>query len=303
MTNNANLEIDYNERKVFMPTAEGHSQKIGLDFNNVHNSGALNNLDGKTAYNLGMCIGAFNTQNLNSVQLNHSFKLFNFLCVGYAILMIISNNLSLKLLSLGGFSIVGGFFVYPLTYILNFIISDVYGYKYARRCMQAVIIAFIFFIFSIILLLHIPTSEIGAFQQALNTLFSRQVRIFTASLSGFSISIFTSSYLLQKIKKRTQGRYLFVRVMSSLAVSEVFDIVIFCFIAFWGIWTFSQMIEFMVIAYLTRLLYEAILYPLITRPLIKKIKEIEKVDIVDINLSFNPLSLDVKYQDANNLYR
>ncbi len=248
MTSNAGkLEIDYNERKVLMPAGEGHFSKIELNFNDVHNSGALKYLDGKSAYNLGMCIGAFNTQNLNCVQLNHSFKLFNFFCVGYVVLMIMANTLAVKVIHFGSFTLLGGFWVYPLTYILNFIISDIYGYKNAKRCMQIVFVASIFFIFAILLLLHIPASENWPHQQAIHEIFSRQIRVYFASLTGFSISIFISSYVLQKIKKRTQGRYLFVRVMLSLLVSETLDIIAFCFIAFWGLWTFSQIIDFAII--------------------------------------------------------
>ncbi|MCP3968578.1 MAG: VUT family protein [Lentisphaerae bacterium] len=91
--------------------------------------------------------------------------------------------------------------------------------------------------------------------------------------------------------------------MLSFLILETLDIVVFCFIAFWDLWPFSKIIEFMIITYLHRLLYEVVLYPLVTKPLIKKIKDVEKVDIVDMNFDFNPLSLDVEYQAANNLYR
>ncbi|MCP3968579.1 MAG: VUT family protein [Lentisphaerae bacterium] len=116
--------------------------------------------------------------------------------------MIMSNTLAVKVISLGKFTLFGGFWIYPLMYILNFLISDIYGYKNARRCTQTVIVASVFYIFVIVLLLNIPASEGWPHQQALNTLFSRQVRFYIAPLTGFSIAIFTSSYLLQKIKKK-----------------------------------------------------------------------------------------------------
>ncbi|MCP3966236.1 MAG: queuosine precursor transporter [Lentisphaerae bacterium] len=214
-----------------------------------------------------------------------------------------SNTLALRMISFCGFDLLAGFWVYPFTYILNFIISDIYGYKYARRCMQAVIISSLFFILGILLLLYLPVSQTWPSQQDFHSVFSRQLRVFVASLTGFSTSILASSYMLQKIKKATQGRYLFVRLFLSLLIAELIDIIIFSFIGFWGIWSYSQMIEFIIIAYLTRLLYEVILYPIVTKPLIRKIKNIEKVDIVDSNFDFNPLSLDVEYQADNNLYK
>ncbi|MCP3968580.1 MAG: hypothetical protein GY750_15055 [Lentisphaerae bacterium] len=67
------IEIDYCQKKVLIPNNEGHSNKTELDFNDINNSGVLHYLDSKSAYNLGVSIGAFNTEKINHIHLNHSF--------------------------------------------------------------------------------------------------------------------------------------------------------------------------------------------------------------------------------------
>lgn len=297
-------EIDFSSKSVlFKSSSNGHTKKLSVDFNQLLDNDCLNYISEKEAYRIGITVGACNTNKINHTERVEPFKLFNFICLMYVMLMIISNILSLKLVSFFGFTITGAMLVYPFTYIFDYIISDVYGYKYARRCIHLIMISLVIFIISIILLIYMPPSQYWHHQNSLEEIFGLQIRVFTSSLIAFSISIFVSSYIIQKIKKKTKGRYLLLRIILSLLVSEIFDTTIFCLIAFAGIWPIDKIGEFIFFSYLTKVTYEVIMYPFVTSPLIKKIKIIEKTDIVDINTNFNPILRDVSYEDSNNLYR
>jgi uncharacterized integral membrane protein (TIGR00697 family) len=298
------IEIDYINRKVFLPNhLDGHSKKISLDFNDIGSSKSLNHIDSSTAYTLGSMISSFNLGKMQNINLNYRFKLYQFFCIAYIMFMIVSNILSLKLVSIYGFTVTGAFLIYPFTYILNFIISDVYGYKNARRCIHYVIGSLIVFILVISILVYAPPSKYWHHQKALEEIFILQIRVFFASLIAFAVSIFVSSYLIQKIKIITKNRYLFIRIMMSLLVSEMLDTFIFCIVAFAGVWEINAMIKFLILSYCIKLLYEAILYPFVTKPLINKVKKIEKLDVIDIDTKFNPFSMDINYDSQNNLYK
>ena len=239
----------------------------------------------------------------NHLSRPENFKIYNLLCVIYVFLMIMSNIFSTKLISINGFTVTGAFLMYPITYVLNFIISEIYGYKNARRCIHYVMITFLCFILSIKILLILPASEHWKHQSSLESLFGLQTRVFIASLIAFATSTFISSYILQKLKKRTKGAYLFIRIIFSLLILEMLDTCLFCFLAFYNIWDIDKMMKFFVLSYLIKLLYEVTIYPFITAPLITKIKKIEKLDILDTSTNFNPLLMDTNYDDSNNLYK
>lgn len=121
------IEIDYINKKVIFPNhLNGHSKKILINFNEIGSSKALNHIDSSTAYTLGSMISSFNLGKVNNISLNYRFKLYQFFCISYVMFIIVSNVLSLKLVSIYGFTVTGAFLIYPFTYIFNFIISDVY---------------------------------------------------------------------------------------------------------------------------------------------------------------------------------
>ena len=304
MKKSSEIEIDYVNKKVFLPNHLcGHSKKLSLDFSEVGSSKSLNYIDSTSAYALGSIVASCNLGKVNHINVNYRFKLYQFFCISYVLLMIVSNILSLKLVSIYGFTVTGAFLIYPFTYIFDYIVSDVYGYKNARRCIHYVIGSLFVLLVTITILVYMSPSKYWHHQKALDEIFILQIRVFIASLIAFMVSIFISSYLLQKIKKITKGRYLFVRIILTLLVAEILDTSIFCICAFSGIWEISDMGKFIILSYCIKLTYETILYPFVTKPLINKVKKIEKMDILDIDTNFNPFIMDTHYNSLNNLYK
>lgn len=303
MKHSYRLNIDFITGDVFYSSESGLSRSIKLDYSSIsENIDFMDNFRGRDAYmigtfqaarNIGKCIVSVNEK---------SYKYYMLLSVLFASVMIISNILSTKLVSFGGFTIAGAMLVYPFSYIFDYILTEVYGYQNARRTILSTIICLLLFDISLYLLIILPPSKYWHYQEHIDLVFSRMLRTFISSTIVFAFSFFLSSYLFQKIKIKTEGKGLFKRVFYSLVISEVLETWLFCVLAFYGVWPMEEIAKYMIWSFFTKVTFELIVYGILTKPLVNYIKQKEQSDIVDWNTNFSPLKWEVNYDESNNIY-
>ncbi len=117
-------------------------------------------------------------------------------------------------------------------------------------------------------------------------------RIVLASLAAYLVGSFLNSYVLAKLKVRSKGKKLWLRLISSTVVGEFFDTVVFALIAFGGILGFQDMIIFILVGWLFKTGVEIVLLP-VTYRVIAYFKKAEGIDTFDKKTDFNPLRIDV----------
>jgi queuosine precursor transporter len=127
-------------------------------------------------------------------------------------------------------------------------------------------------------------------QAAYELMFGGTPRIVLASLTAFWAGEFMNSYVLAKLKIRTDGRFLWVRTIGSTIVGEGVDTLIFYPVAFLGFWSRSLMIEVMISNYLIKVGWEAAATPL-TYKIVRFLKRAENEDYYDRGTNFNPFTL------------
>ena len=188
--------------------------------------------------------------------------------------LLISNIGTTKLIALGPLIVDGGAFLFPLTYIIGDVLSEVYGWKAARR---AILIGFAVSVLAAITFLVVqiapPASGYenqGAFEAVLGFV----PRIVLASMCGYLVGQLLNAYMLVRIKERTKERYLWARLIGSTAVGELADTIVFCTIAFYGVITGADFLNYVVVGYIYKTLLEVVLLP-ITYPVIRAIKRRE----------------------------
>jgi uncharacterized integral membrane protein (TIGR00697 family) len=173
---------------------------------------------------------------------------------------VVSNLMAVKVISFFGlFYFDAGTITFPLAYMLGDVLTEMWGYKVARR---TIILAFLCNLFVVVCTqigVWLPSPDyLDPTAQAYNTVFSYVPRIVIASLTGFLLGELSNAWLMDKIKSRTKGRRLWVRTIGSSIIGYIFDTVPFVLIAVLGVLTTRDLLLMIVSQYIMKLAIEAL---------------------------------------------
>lgn len=195
----------------------------------------------------------------------------------FCTLLLVSNIGATKGIAFGPVITDGGVFVFPLTYVIGDILTEVYGMKAARR---AILVGFVMTIISTLTFYFVMISP-GASgytgQQAFETIFGVVPRILLASVAGYLMGELLNSFVVVKMKARTGERGMMTRLFSSTVVGEFFDTLTFCLIAgpVIGITSPADLANYTILGFVIKTAVESLLLPFVTTPLIIWIKRRE----------------------------
>ncbi|QRZ61383.1 queuosine precursor transporter [Rothia sp. ZJ932] len=201
---------------------------------------------------------------------------FDLLLAASAVILVISNIAATKGVAFGPILTDGGFFLYPLAYIVGDIIAEVYGFAKARRVIFASFSAAAFAALTFWITIKLPSADFYENQTALETVLGPVPLIVAGSLLGYLVGQLLNSWVMVALKKRTAGRFLVARLVGSTLVGQLADTLIFCSIAapILGIETLPQFFNYLLVGYAYKCLVEVVLVP-ITYPLIQWFKKKE----------------------------
>ena len=188
--------------------------------------------------------------------------------------VILSNIGASKGVSFGPLITDGGFFLFPLAYILGDVISEVYGLKAARRSILVTFILAFFAVFCFWIMIQLPAAEFYDGQEALERTLGPIWQIVVASACGFLVGQFANSWVLVKLKERSGERGLILRLIGSSGVGEFLDTLIFCAIAapVIGIADVPSFINYVVVGFIYKTAVEILFVP-VTSMVIKWFKK------------------------------
>lgn len=204
--------------------------------------------------------------------------------------LITANVITTKLTGFGFLVVPAAIIVFPISYIFGDVLTEVYGFATARRVIWLGFLCNLVFVFFVWIGQVLPPASFWENQEAYVSILGAAPRILLASFLGYLVGEFSNSILLSKLKVITQGRWLWIRTISSTVVGEGFDTAIFLTIAFIGTSSFLPM---MIIYHWTmKVLIEIAATPL-TYLLVNWLKKVEATDNYDTKISFNPFSMKV----------
>lgn len=215
--------------------------------------------------------------------------LFMLLAVVFVVCLITANLLETKVLDFFGITtITAGMLVFPISYIINDCIAEVWGF---RRIALIIWTGFAmnFFVAAIgMLAVLLPAASFWDGEEHFNFVFGFAPRIVFASLLAFLIGSFTNAYMMSKMKLAHKGRHFSLRAVVSTFAGETMDSIIFFPIAFGGILTIPDLLMLMLTQIILKSMYEVIVLPITIR-LVNKLKNMEGIDVFDENISYNVL--------------
>lgn len=221
-----------------------------------------------------------------------SFLYYDIILASFASMLLISNLAATKLIAFGPIITDGGAFLFPLIYIFGDILTEVYGYKYARRAIWMAFAVMLLGVVSFTIVRYLPAAADYTAQASYEAVLGFFPRIVLASLAAYLIGSFINSYLLARLKARMNGKHLWVRLIGSTFVGQFFDTLIFAVVAFGGILGFGDMVVFILVGWLFKTSVEIVLLP-ISYKVINTLKKRENIDANDRDTDFTPFKLGV----------
>lgn len=209
----------------------------------------------------------------------------------FTVCLIVSNIIEQKLIQIGPIEATAGLLIFPISYIINDLIAEVWGYRKVRLIIWngflLNFIAVIIFKISII----VPGSVNFTNQTAFESVLGNTGRIVTASFIAFLFGAFLNAYVMSKMKIMQHGRGFSVRAIVSTIVGEGADSIVFFTIAFSGIIPTNALIMLILTQTGMKTAYEILALP-VTNILVRWVKKKEETDIYDNGISYNPIKIN-----------
>ena len=205
--------------------------------------------------------------------MKENIKKYNLLAILFGVYVssiMIQNVLATKQIDIFMFTVTTGILISPIVFIIQDIVSEIYGYKYAKKM---ILLGFLMNFIGVLLFtlaIHLPSSQFWFNQKAFSSILGTTFRISVASFIAYIVGSLTNSKVMVILKDKFP-KSLFIRAISSTIVGQFLDNGLFSIIAFLGILPISAIISMIIGATIFEVLYEIIFYP-ITKISIFKIK-------------------------------
>ena len=199
--------------------------------------------------------------------------------------LLISNIITIKTINIFGLIFTAGDILFPITYILNDIFTEVYGFNKSRFVIWISFFCNLIMVTIFNITIVLPVDETFELQNALVNILGSTPRILFASFISFLIGNFANSIVLSKMKVNTEGKYLALRTITSTLAGEGLDTLLFIPIVFLGTLDIKSMLFLMLDTYMLKVLLEVVLTP-ITYKVVNLIKRKEKIDTFDNEVKY-----------------
>ena len=213
-------------------------------------------------------------------------RMFAMLGIVYMTCLLLSNLIAGKMMAIGSITLPAAVILFPITYILGDVFTEVYGFKNMRTIIWSGFACSAFAVLIYMITIALPHPGFWENQEAFATVLGTTPRVFIASLTGYLFGEFSNSMILSRLKVVTQGKKLWVRTILSTVVGEAFDTIIFISISFWGTMDNSILLQMMLYQYLFKVCYEVIFTP-VTYAVVKWLKKVENIDTFDTNVKYS----------------
>jgi uncharacterized integral membrane protein (TIGR00697 family) len=231
--------------------------------------------------------------NITAISMNHSTSkthstAFVVVVAGFVTTLLIANIIAVKLIDVGGWILPAGTLIFPVSYILGDVLTEVYGYRRARQVIWLGFACNLLAVIAIWLAQVLPPASFWDGQAAFERILGYTPRLLTASFLAYLLGEFTNAFVLAKLKILTQGRWLWTRTIGSTVVGQLLDSTVFITVAFAGVMPTEALLSAIMLQWLVKSVYEALATPM-TYGVVRYLKRQEGVDVYDREINFNPL--------------
>ncbi len=210
---------------------------------------------------------------------------FMLLGILFNVCLIAANLLETKVIQLGSLTVTAGLLVFPVSYIINDCIAEVWGFRKARLIIWSGFLMNFFVVSLGLIAVSLPAAPFWEGEEHFNFVFGMAPRIVVASLLAFLVGSFLNAYVMSRMKIASQGRNFSARAIWSTVVGETADSFIFFPIAFGGVIPWRELLLMMAVQIVLKSAYEVVILPVTIR-VVKAVKRIDGSDVYDEGISY-----------------
>jgi hypothetical protein len=221
--------------------------------------------------------------------MTYSFRFITLVAL-FVTCLIAANITAVKLISLYGLLLPAAIVIFPVSYILGDVLTEVYGFRQARRVIWLGFLCNLIVVAAIWVGLVLPAASFWDGQEAYERILGATPRILAASFLAYLVGEFANAFVLAKMKIATEGRFLWARTIGSTLVGQGLDSLVFITLAFAGVIPLGALATAIVTQWLVKSAYEAAATP-VTYLVVGYLKRSEGLDAYDRDTRFSPLAL------------
>ncbi|EJX05334.1 membrane protein containing DUF165 [gut metagenome] len=210
---------------------------------------------------------------------------FMLLGILFNVCLIAANLLETKVIQVAGLTVTAGLLVFPISYIINDCIAEVWGFRKARLIIWSGFLMNFFVVSLGLIAVALPAAPFWGGEAHFNFVFGMAPRIVAASLMAFLVGSFLNAYVMSKMKLASGGRHFSSRAIWSTVAGETADSLIFFPIAFGGIIVWQELLVMMCIQILLKSMYEVLVLPVTIR-VVSAVKRVDGSDVYDEGISY-----------------
>lgn len=203
----------------------------------------------------------------------------------FNVCLIAANLLETKVIQLGSLTVTAGLLVFPISYIINDCIAEVWGFRKARLIIWSGFVMNFFVVTLGLIAVSLPAAPFWEGEEHFNFVFGMAPRIVAASLMAFLVGSFLNAYVMSRMKIASRGRHFSARAIWSTVVGETADSLIFFPVAFGGVIAWRELAVMMGLQILLKSAYEVVILPVTIR-VVKAVKRIDGSDVYDEGISY-----------------
>ena len=215
---------------------------------------------------------------------------FMVLGIVFCVCLVAANLLETKVVQLGPVAVTAGLLVFPISYIINDCIAEVWGFRKAR------LIIWMGFLMNFLVValgqiaVALPAAPFWEGEEGFNFVFGMAPRIAAASLLAFLVGSFMNAYVMSRMKVASHGKHFSLRAVLSTLAGESADSLIFFPLAFGGLMPLEELGRMMLVQVVLKTLYEVIILPVTVR-VVNYVKRVDGSDVYDEHISYNILKI------------
>lgn len=209
----------------------------------------------------------------------------------FCVCLVAANFLEAKVIRLGPLAVTAGMLVFPLSYIINDCIAEVWGFKKSRLIIWMGFLMNFFVVGLGQIAVMLPAAPFWEGEESFNFVFGLAPRIAAASLVAFLAGSFLNAYVMSKMKLKSKGRHFSLRAVVSTLAGESADSLIFFPIAFAGMMPAMELLKMMAVQAVLKTVYEIMVLPVTVR-VVRYIKRVDGSDAYDNDISYNILKIN-----------
>jgi uncharacterized integral membrane protein (TIGR00697 family) len=227
-------------------------------------------------------------------------KYYDYVMAAFVLILVLSNvigaskSAEVNVPGYGLFSFGAGIMFFPLGYLLGDVLTEVYGYARARRCIWVGFAGLVFMVLMATIVVALPPAKGWSNQAAYQTVFGQEWRIALASITAFWVGDFVNCFVLARMKLLTKGKMLWTRTIGSTICGQAVDSMLFYPLAFWNApgFTHDLVIRIALTNFILKVGWEVLLTPF-TYAVVGFLKRSEGLDVFDEGTNFTPFRTSV----------